>query len=229
MARDEQRSASSVMSRRLLAISFIAAGVNHFLMPRCYERIVPPPLRAPRARWSCGRAGSPRSPAASACCAPATRRLAGLGLVALLVAVFPANLHMAREPEHFQRIPRWALYARLPFQPLMMLWAWRATRDEPRRRRDAGDRASLRGACGGGRPAERKIPHAARSTLLCSGEETAPGQDSHVDRDRRQDLQLRAGDPDTTGSCEPGGACSEHTLAWPSGWTPSWSARTACR
>jgi uncharacterized membrane protein len=35
---------------------------------------------------------------------------------------------LAREPEHFPRIPRWALYARLVLQPLMMLWAWRATR-----------------------------------------------------------------------------------------------------
>jgi len=54
--------------------------------------------------------------------------LAGSGLIALLAAVFPANLYMARQPEHFPRIPRWALYARLPLQPLMMLWAWRATR-----------------------------------------------------------------------------------------------------
>jgi uncharacterized membrane protein len=59
---------------------------------------------------------------------PRTRRLAGLGLIALLGAVFPANLHMARNPERFRRIPRWALYARLPLQPLMMRWAWRATR-----------------------------------------------------------------------------------------------------
>ncbi len=58
-----------------------------------------------------------------------TRRLAGLGLVALLAAVFPANLHMARNPEQFARIPRWALWARLPLQPLAMVWAWRATRD----------------------------------------------------------------------------------------------------
>jgi uncharacterized membrane protein len=57
-----------------------------------------------------------------------TRRAAGLGLIALLAAVFPANLYMARAPERFQRIPRWALYARLPLQPLMMWWAWTATR-----------------------------------------------------------------------------------------------------
>ena len=57
-----------------------------------------------------------------------TRRAAGIGLIALLAAVFPANLYMASAPERFHRIPRWALYARLPLQPLMMWWAWRATR-----------------------------------------------------------------------------------------------------
>jgi len=59
---------------------------------------------------------------------PVTRRASGLGLIALLAAVFPANVQMALEPQRFRRIPRWALYARLPLQPLMMLWAWRATR-----------------------------------------------------------------------------------------------------
>jgi uncharacterized membrane protein len=59
---------------------------------------------------------------------PWTRRLSGTGLVALLVAVFPANIYMATAPERFKKIPRWGLYARLPLQPLMMLWAWRATR-----------------------------------------------------------------------------------------------------
>jgi uncharacterized membrane protein len=59
---------------------------------------------------------------------PRTRRLSGLALIALLVAVFPANVQMAREPQRFRRIPRWALYGRLPLQPLMILWAWRATR-----------------------------------------------------------------------------------------------------
>jgi uncharacterized membrane protein len=35
---------------------------------------------------------------------------------------------MARAPERFGKIPRWALYGRLPLQPLMMLWVWKATR-----------------------------------------------------------------------------------------------------
>ncbi|HUH81130.1 MAG TPA: MauE/DoxX family redox-associated membrane protein [Solirubrobacteraceae bacterium] len=115
------------MSRRLLSAFFVAAGVNHFWHPRFYEAIVPPSLQSRRhgvvivsgiAEIVGGAAVLPRP----------TRRLAGPYLVALLAAVFPANLYMASAPERFSRYPRWTLYARLPFQPLMMLWAWRATR-----------------------------------------------------------------------------------------------------
>ena len=64
---------------------------------------------------------------------PATRRAGRWWLLALLVAVFPANVHMAVSPEQvpgldLKKIPRWALWARLPLQPLAMLWTWRATR-----------------------------------------------------------------------------------------------------
>ena len=83
-----------------------------------------------------GRAGAatPRSPAASPC---SPRRRAGSArwwLLGVLVAVFPANVHMAADPAAvakrgvpIDRIPRWLLWARLPIQPLFMLWAWRAT------------------------------------------------------------------------------------------------------
>ncbi|HVV89636.1 MAG TPA: hypothetical protein VHB53_03990, partial [Solirubrobacterales bacterium] len=65
---------------------------------------------------------------------PATRRAGRWGLIALLLAVFPANVWMAVSPEKVPGldrtgIPRWALWARLPLQPLAMLWVWRATRD----------------------------------------------------------------------------------------------------
>jgi uncharacterized membrane protein len=113
-------------SRALLGLFFIQAGVNHFVMPKPYRRIVPPGIGDPDtlvklsgvAEIVGGLGVFPRR----------TRRPAGLGLIALLAAVFPANLYMARNPELFRRIPRWALYGRLPLQPLAMLWAWRATR-----------------------------------------------------------------------------------------------------
>jgi uncharacterized membrane protein len=114
-------------SRKLLGAFFIGAGVNHFLMPRAYESIVPPSMED-EARRLVAVSGVAEIAGGVGVLLPSTRRLAGLGLIALLAAVFPANLHMARNPERYRRIPRWALYARLPLQPLMMRWAWRATR-----------------------------------------------------------------------------------------------------
>jgi uncharacterized membrane protein len=114
-------------SRLLLALAFIGAGVNHFVMPGPYERIVPPSMKG-SAKSLVAISGIAEVAGGLGVLLPWTRRSAGLGLIALLAAVFPANLHMARAPEEFRKIPRWALYARLPLQPLMMWWVWRAAR-----------------------------------------------------------------------------------------------------
>src|SRR5271154_242059 len=114
-------------SRHLFAGLFIGAGANHFAMPRAYEQIVPPRL-ADHAREGVVISGLAEIAGGLGVLLPSTRRAAGLSLIALLVAIFPANVYMAREPQDFPRIPRWALYARLPLQPMAMLWAWRATR-----------------------------------------------------------------------------------------------------
>ncbi len=121
------------LSQRALAAFFTFAGAMHFLIPRRYEAIVPDyvPLSPGAAvAWS----GVAEIAGGLAVIPPATRRLAGPWLIALLLAVFPANVHMALHPERIRgldlvRIPRWALWARLPLQPLAMLWAWTATRD----------------------------------------------------------------------------------------------------
>jgi uncharacterized membrane protein len=123
----QTRTTERTFSRRLLAAFFIASGVNHFVMPRAYEQIVPPSLQAEAGRVV-ELSGVAEIAGGLAVLVPGTRRLAGPGLVALLAAIFPANLYMARTPERFRKLPRWALYARLPLQPLMMWWAWRATR-----------------------------------------------------------------------------------------------------
>ena len=115
-------------SRLLLGVAFIGAGINHFVIPGAYERIVPPSMRG-SAKNLVIVSGVAEMAGGLGVLLPWTRRSAGLGLIALLAAVFPANLHMARAPEEFRKIPRWALYARLPLQPLMMWWAWRVTRN----------------------------------------------------------------------------------------------------
>jgi uncharacterized membrane protein len=114
-------------SPRPLAIFFIGAGVNHFVMPRAYRQIVPPRLGHAAARLVVV-SGLAEIAGGVGVLLPLVRRPAGLWLIALLAAVFPANVYMALAPDRFRRIPRWALYARLPLQPLMMWWAWEATR-----------------------------------------------------------------------------------------------------
>jgi len=118
-------------SQKALGGFFSFAGTMHFVIPRSYEAIMPPGL--PRHREAVALSGVAEIVGGVAVLSPRTRRLARWWLLSLLVAVFPANLHMALNPEQVRgldlgRVPRWALWARLPLQPLAMLWVWRATR-----------------------------------------------------------------------------------------------------
>jgi uncharacterized membrane protein len=120
-------------SRRGLAAFFAFAGAMHFVRPRFYEAIVPPSLEE-RKKEVVAVSGVAEIAGAAALLHPASRRLGRWWLLALLVAVFPANVHMAVNPEQIKgldldRMPRWALWARLPLQPLAMFWVWRATRN----------------------------------------------------------------------------------------------------
>jgi uncharacterized membrane protein len=119
-------------SQKALAGFFGFAGAMHFVIPRSYEAMMPPSL--PRHKEAVVVSGIAEIVGGLAVAKTPTRRFARWWLLALLVAVFPANVHMAVNPEQvhgldLNRIPRWALWARLPLQPLAMLWVWRATRD----------------------------------------------------------------------------------------------------
>jgi uncharacterized membrane protein len=117
-------------SRTALAAFFNLTGMLHFVIPRSYEAMVPEPVPAKEAVAVSGIA---EILGGLAVLHPRSRRLGRWGLLALLFAVFPANVHMAVSPEQIKgldldKIPRWALWARLPLQPLAMVWVWRATR-----------------------------------------------------------------------------------------------------
>ena len=60
---------------------------------------------------------------------PQARPAARWWLLAVLVAVFPANVHMALNPDDYRGIPGWALWLRLPFQGVFAWLVWRATAD----------------------------------------------------------------------------------------------------
>ena len=59
---------------------------------------------------------------------PASRPWAAWGIVALLIAVFPANLQMFQDADKWTDMPRWGLAVRLPIQGLLIYWAWTLTR-----------------------------------------------------------------------------------------------------
>ena len=114
-------------SSLLLAVLFVSAGALHFLRPRVFDAIVPPYVPLPP-RAATLISGAAELAGGLGLLHPATRPAARWGLMALLLAVFPANLQMALEPEKFAPIPTWALWARLPLQPLLAYWVWRAGR-----------------------------------------------------------------------------------------------------
>jgi uncharacterized membrane protein len=109
------------------ALFWIVAGALHFVIPRQYEAIVPPRI----ARWKkevVVISGIAEIAGGVAVLPERTRRGARWWLLATLVAVYPANIHMAVNSKEFSNIPAVALWCRLPVQFLFGLMTWNGTR-----------------------------------------------------------------------------------------------------
>jgi uncharacterized membrane protein len=118
--------------RWLLTMFMVVAGANHFVAPAAYVAMMPSALPAPAALVYIS--GVAEILGGLGLIAPATRRLAGWGLIALFVAIFPANINMAVHHLSLggREIPRWALWARLPLQAVLVGWAyWCSQRTKP--------------------------------------------------------------------------------------------------
>jgi uncharacterized membrane protein len=126
--------------RWLLSFIMVSAGVMHFADPEPFVSIVPAALPAPLALVYIS--GAAEVAIGLGLQLPTTRRIAAWGLVALLIAVFPANINMAIHelPMGDDPLPTWALWARLPLQLVLIYWAWVYTR------RDEGGEYELRQA-----------------------------------------------------------------------------------
>lgn len=113
---------------RLCGPFFVLAGTMHFVKPRAYRAIMPPYLPAPEALVYAS--GVAEIAGGAGLSLSATRRPAGWWLIATLLAVFPANLHMALHPEQFPKVPGGAaaLWARLPLQAGFIAWVLSAMR-----------------------------------------------------------------------------------------------------
>jgi uncharacterized membrane protein len=110
----------------VLAAIFVVSGVLHFVIPRAYMSIMPPWLPAHRALVLVS--GAAEIAGALGILHPATRVAAGWGLIALLIAVFPANVQMLLDAHarHASMLWQVALAARLPLQPLLIVWVYRS-------------------------------------------------------------------------------------------------------
>ena len=110
--------------RWLLAAFFIAAGLNHFRDAGFYRAMMPAWLPWHEALIQVS--GIAEILGGLGVLVPVARPIAGWGLIALLVAVFPANLHLAFHPVDLPglAVPGWALWVRLPLQVLFIAWVW---------------------------------------------------------------------------------------------------------
>jgi len=114
------------VGRVLLAVVFVVGGLLHFAFTAVYVSIVPPFLPAPVLLVQVS--GVAEVLGGIGVLVPWTRRLAAWGLVALLVAITPANVYMAVEHARWAAIPAWVLWARVPLQVPLVWWAWLYTR-----------------------------------------------------------------------------------------------------
>jgi uncharacterized membrane protein len=122
-----------------MGLAYVVAGLLHFVAPAAYERVVPPGFPRPRALVYLS--GIAEVGLGVGVLFERTRRVSAWGLVALLVAVFPANVYMAASddldlavegvPQRVRDPSDAALWARLPLQAVLVAWAWWYTRGEP--------------------------------------------------------------------------------------------------
>lgn len=112
----------------LMALLYIAAGVNHFINPDFYIRIMPPYI--PWHGFMVAASGVAEIALGVGLLIPATRALAAWGIVAMLLVFMVVHLHMLFNPQDYANVSVYALLARVLFQFPLILWAWWYTRPD---------------------------------------------------------------------------------------------------
>ena len=109
----------------LMAVIYILAGVNHFRKPHLYIKIIPSYLPKPILINTIS--GLTEIILGILLCIPMLTNFAALGIITLLIAIFPANLFMYMNMKAGLSIPKWILLLRLPLQILLIIWAYQYT------------------------------------------------------------------------------------------------------
>ncbi|MDX6182277.1 DoxX family membrane protein [Flavobacterium sp. Fl-77] len=109
----------------LMAFLYISAGLNHFRNPKMYIKIIPSYFSNPKLLNILS--GAAEVILGILLAIPVTTHIAAWGIIALLIAVFPANLFMYQNKKAGFNLPKWILFVRLPLQIVLMLWAYQYT------------------------------------------------------------------------------------------------------
>ena len=106
----------------VMAALYILAGLNHFRNPRLYLKIIPPYFPKPILLNKIS--GVAEITFGTLLCIPSLTAFGALGIIALLLAIFPANLYMYQNSKAHLGLPKWLLLLRLPLQAVLMYWAF---------------------------------------------------------------------------------------------------------
>jgi uncharacterized membrane protein len=109
-------------SRLLMAVFYIAAGVNHFRAPEFYTAMMPPYMDL-HLQWVY-LSGVAEIALGGLLAVPRTARLAAWGIIAMLLAFLPVHVHMLVNNHLFPAVPTSLLWLRFPMQAVLILWAW---------------------------------------------------------------------------------------------------------
>ena len=127
-SRRDRTDLGSSFSRTLTGAVFVVAGLLHFLVPSAYQKIMPPYL--PLHHELIYLSGATEVAGGMGLLSNHARRVAGLALILLLLAVMPANVQMLLDAHAAGKSSWWVvlLWLRLPLQLVLVAWVWKVSR-----------------------------------------------------------------------------------------------------
>ncbi|NHF58104.1 hypothetical protein FK220_002040 [Flavobacteriaceae bacterium TP-CH-4] len=106
----------------LMAITYVIAGVMHFVRPKMYMRILPGYL--PGHKFLVSFSGFAEIVLGSALCFPETKDIAVFCIIVMLTFFLPVHFHMLFNERASMGLSKWVLIARIPLQFALMYWAY---------------------------------------------------------------------------------------------------------
>lgn len=106
----------------LMGVLLVLAGMNHFRVPKVYERITPPyiPARSTMVILS----GVAEMALGMILMNKDTQSTAAWGIIIMLIVFLPVHFYMLQNKKASLKMPKWALILRIPLQFALMYWAY---------------------------------------------------------------------------------------------------------